>query len=270
MSAEFRDLDERAYRAIPALSGSAVGDLLRSPAKYRYRIDHPDESPSMSLGTLAHAIILGTGMDMVAVSPYATFTTKAAKEWRDEQTAAGLTVVKEADVEAAQAMADAVSWTRAAMSWLGKPGRSEVSIVGDVDGTPVKGRIDRLADDEPRVIDLKSARDASPEGFARAVGDHAYHGQMGLYSLLLEEALGVPALPPVLVVAENTPPHLVAVYELDATAIDQGRRMALEAVNRYRDCTATGVWPDGMPEGTTPLGLRNWDFDKWDRALLSA
>ena len=90
--------------------------------------------------------------------------------------------------------------------------------------------------------DLKTARDASPKGFARAVAQHGYEVQQGWYQDVRELITGSRGKFRFIVV-ESTAPYLVGVYQLDYTFEDMGKAKALAARILYRQCVDAGVWP---------------------------
>lgn len=108
-----------------------------------------------------------------------------------------------------------------------------------------------------RPVDLKSANDASEEGFKKAVETYAYDMQQEFYLDGIEAATGVrPANMP-FVVVEPEAPYLVGVYVLgiEYCMIGQGRyRTALNAIHEAKE---TGKWP-GLPETITVLEPRRF------------
>ena len=61
---------------------------------------------SLDLGQLAHMFVLGGEAKGFVVSPYETFRTKEAREWRDSVTKAGKTIVDHAQYEAISSIVD--------------------------------------------------------------------------------------------------------------------------------------------------------------------
>lgn len=256
------DLTEAEYRAIPALSGTGVADLLRSPALYRHKLDNPDPpTPAMALGTLAHAFVLGTEPTAV-VSPYPDFRTKEAREWRDSQT---LDVVTAETWERAEAMAVAVRSHPAARLLLDSPGIAEATLEWQEGDTPCKGRVDWLVDGA-FVVDFKTTRDI--EAFGRSIGAYGYHAQVMHYRRGVA-ASGEPAdLPrPVFIVVENEPPHRVGVWRLSERDAAQGEAMCEEAYRRYADCVEAGAWPTGLPDEIVETDIPPWALRVWDERI---
>lgn len=258
-------ITEAEYRAIPALSGTGVADLLRSPALYRWKIDNPSEStPSQTVGTLAHALILGQEHPFI-LSEFPDFRTKAAQEWKAEQIAAGREVVTADTWDTAHRIAEAVRAHPAAAELLAMPGEAERVVEWTEGDTPCKGRLDWLAG---AVVDIKTTR--SIETFDKHIGEYGYHAQVMHYRRGAI-ANGLPAEPrPLFIVAENEAPYRVRVMQLSEIDAAQGEAMCLEAYRRWADCMAAGVWPSGLPEGVTQTNIPAWSARVWDARIEGA
>ena len=252
---------EAQYRAMPGLSGTGIKTILESPAQWKWEQDHPRVATSaMNLGTIAHALILNQPLSVV-VTDYPDFKTKAAREWRDEQEALGLIVVKADVMETAEAMARAVREHPAASALLGEPGVSEAVAIGQHRQRPLKGRIDRLTTE--RVIDIKTDRDVSPLGIQKAMATYGYPGQLRHYAQLTDTA----DKPAIIIAVRNAAPHFVAVYEIDELTWDLAGRAVAKAWDIYADCLDTDTWPTGLHEGIEPIDLRPWAFDQLDELV---
>ena len=242
-------LDEQLYHAHPALSSTQARRLLESPAKYRHALTVP-EAPKAAwdLGTAVHAKVLGVGAQTVVIpedllGANDAVSTKAAKDWIADARAAGQTPVKRAVADEVDAMTEAVLGHTMARTLLEQPGGTpEASVFSTDPDTDVamRARFDYLA---TIAVDLKTARDASPAGFARASADHGYHVQRGHYLDALKFADGQMSDGFVFVVVENVAPYLVGVYRLNSEFEEIGERRARQARRIYRECLDTGVWP---------------------------
>ena len=93
------------------------------------------------------------------------------------------------------------------------------------------------------MVDYKTTTDASPEEFARSVARYGYHIQGWWYPALVSALMDEPDPAMVFVVQETEAPYLVAVYELDPTAIKIGGLLGRRAMNTYKACMASGHWP---------------------------
>lgn len=244
------DLEDAAYHSRPELSSTGARLLLPeykgSPATYKYWQGRERNTAAYDLGKAVHARILGVGARAVAypddvLASNGAASTKAAKEWAEAARADGLIPMKAADLQPIEEMAEAVLTHELAGAILEKaPGR-EVSIFSEVDGVPVRARFDIYSDNAG--ADLKTAADASPDGFTRAVRQYGLHFQEAWYRDVRRAETGADLDAFKFIVVEKEPPHLVAVYDLDIVFRDIGREQATTARNLWRECTTTGVWP---------------------------
>lgn len=254
-------ITEAEYRALPALSGTQVATILKSPALFRYGLDHPRASTgAMGFGTIVHALVLGQPLPCI-ISEYDDYRTSAAKEWKAAQEAAGLIVIKLDEMESAQQAAAAVKAHGVAHAILTAPGRSEVSVTGEHRGLALKGRIDRLPDVGP-IVDLKTARDVTPHGIATSMAEYGYATQLAHYAALTDRLE-----PPVIVAVENTAPYRVAVYQIDALTWDLAQRATALAWDVFADCVESDTWPSGLPDDVTEIGLKPWAYDELEERV---
>lgn len=106
------------------------------------------------------------------------------------------------------------------------------------------------------IVDVKSARDASPDGFAKSIYDHGYHRQGALY---LEgcEAVELPTQHFVNVAVEKEAPFAVVVYRLREDAILAGANQLKPLKALYADCLAKGEWP-GYSGDVMDISIPEW------------
>jgi hypothetical protein len=135
-------------------------------------------------------------------------------------------------------------------------------------GTWWRCRWDHMPEPDPRyrpvIGDYKTtAKDgAAPAKFARSVADFRYYLQAYVYSAGYAAVFGDRiSAPPgyALIAQERTAPYRVAVYELDPAALRKGREDAERAMEIYRDCTESGIWPGYSPE-IELLDLPYWAY----------
>jgi hypothetical protein len=244
----FNAMPEAEYHAQPALGSTSIKWLLKSPAKYRQYISEPEKPKAeYDLGSLVHSRVLGVGAQ-IAVYPEEILasngaaSTSAAKAWALEQREAGMIPMKADAATDVHNMSEAVLAHRGARQILeAAPGR-EVSLFATdpATGVDVKARFDIYGDKD--CADLKSALDASPDGFMRAVWKLRYDVQQEHY-LKVRELLGKGRPRFRFIVVENTAPFLVGVYELDEQWQEIGDVWATAARRIYRECTDAGIWP---------------------------
>lgn len=242
-------LPENEYHAHPALSSTGARQLLGSPARFHYAQTHPQEQKdAFDLGHAVHKKVLGAGANVIEyppehLTPSGNASTKAATvEWVELQRANGLVVISAAQAAHVAGMTEAVLAHPKARELLEQKGnRREVSMFATCPDTDVemRARFDLYADISG---DLKSARDASPKGFAKAIAQHGYHVQKAWYQDVRELITGDRGRFRFIAV-ESAPPYLVGVYDADYNFEDMGKTKALAARNIYRQCVDANTWP---------------------------
>lgn len=256
------DIPADLYHADPvdggSLSSSGARLILKSPARFRHEQKHPSgTTKAFDIGHAAHMLVLGAGPELVQVPPD-EWRTKIVKEQVAAIRAKGKVPLRPTDFTAVHAMAAAIRQHPLA-SVLFDPdgGIPEQVLVWRDDATGVwrramldwrRGRI---------IVDYKTTTDAAPAAFAKSVATFGYHQQDSYYRDGVT-ALGIADDPAFLfVVQEKEPPYLVAVYDLDDEALRIGRDRNRRALERYRDCTESGIWP-GYSAGIETIALPRW------------
>lgn len=252
-----RDMPADTYHAQSGyLSATRAKILLTEggPAKYRYRIDHGQPpSPAFDFGHAAHKLVLGEGETLVEIDA-PDWRTKAARDARDAAYAAGCVPLLGADMRRVEDMAAALSRHPLAVESL--VGEREVSLFHDLDGVPLRSRLDVMGDGH--TADYKSAADASPEGFTRAVWRYGYHLQAAWYRRMRGWLTGE-WLPFRFVAQEKTAPYLVSVWEVSADYLDLGEADMDAAIAIYRECIESGRWP-GYADEVLTLTPPEWAY----------
>lgn len=253
------DIPEADYHADrDSLSHSGAKLLLKAPALYRYRLDNPEHRDVFDFGQAAHKKVLGVGATICPIDAD-DWRTNAAKAARVEARERGEIPLLAKDAEVVDAMADVLSTHTLAMRLLsdGKPEVSAYSL-DEATGIVRRCRFDWLGSNI--LVDYKSAASAEPDAFVKAAANYGYHQQHPWY-LDVAAALGHPADAFAFIVQEKTPPYLVTVIELPADLVELGRRRNRVALERFRDCTESGLWPGYLPdtEFATPDAPR-WVF----------
>lgn len=256
---------EEIYHALPGLSSTGISRMLHAPAVYRWHADHPSPpKKTFDVGHAVHARVLGVGMpvavipdDLLAANGAAS--TKAAKAFVAEARAAGKTVLKADEYTEVAAMADAV---------LGHPdagpllsgAQPEVSLLWDDPFADVRcrGRLDYWHERANVAVDLKSARSADPQRFARHAVEYGYPEQGVHYRTGAALLTGRDDFPRFIhTLVEKEPPYLVSVVELDPAFLDIAYDRVRHAIDLYAHCQETGRWP-GYGDGIHPVCPPAW------------
>jgi len=202
-------------------------------------------------------------------------TTEKLRWWDAFATAnEGKESVDAGDIAEAKLCQDGLNADPKCREFLALPGFSEVEIqwVDEATGLPCKAKLDRLA--RHAIIDLKTAADATTEGFKKAAFRLGYHRQAAWYLGGVESALKQGTLPPavadllqgvapklfVFPVVEKDDEHLAHCFPATEDFIQRGRDENALLMRELKHCMLTGNWP-GLSQhesGMTPLGLPSW------------
>jgi hypothetical protein len=257
-------LTDDEYHRLESLSNSGLKLLLQEggPARYRYWRDHPEPpKPEYEEGSAFHTLMLGIGAGLVEVDAD-SWRTKAAKQEAERIRSEGGIPLLPDRYRMVHEMFDA-AMSVPVVAQLFEQGVSEHSIqwTDTETGVHLRCRPDWLR--PGLVVDLKTTNDASPKGFGKSVVNFGYDTQDDLYRTGCCEAMGWDDCAFVFVVTEKAPPYMTAVYELDDEARAIGRAKVRRAIEIYRDCTESGLWP-GYGAAIQQLRLPKWATYEWD------
>lgn len=263
------------YHDRPEISRSMLSDFIESRRLYQMRYvtrDTPPWSrPSEQVfvdGTNIHTAILQPWLfdQIVRVIPSQVLTSNGQArghrydDWLDDEQAeareAGIrsiVPVKESKLDQLRRIADAVHeatngilncpqaiveqpifWSEGGQKWRAMP-----------------DWLQRRPDGSFRMIDLKSCRDASPQGFRRACLKHRYWLQDAHYSLGVEYEHCQTVSEFLFIAVEKEPPYLCRVYEIDPADRVAASAKRDEAIRQLNECYESGDWSD---EGEGVIG----------------
>lgn len=264
----------------------------RSPAHYRWWIENPEAdkgSDDFDFGKLFHCAVLEPDhvdarfgfmpndaprdLRHLRNAKAPSKTTLEAIAWWDEWEASnvGRTLVPVSAMDTARRMADNLR-----DHVLRIPtGDREVKILGvellDLCRTEVtyrwtdprtgikcKSRADLVCEELAFGGDLKSALDASPSAFARAVARLRYH-QQHVHYCDGAQAAGTPWRDFLFLACEKVEPYVPAVYVIPAMAEERGRVLRDRALDTLARCLRDDRWP-GYTETVTELNLPAWAY----------
>lgn len=256
-----RVMTREEYDKVDALNWSSLKHLLKSPAHYRHAKLHPEEdSDAKKLGRCIH----------LAVLEPETFTRacviwdggrRQGKEWETfKKSHAGREILKPDEHAHCVAVAASVRADITAAPYL-SGGHAEGSLLWLEEryGLACKARLDFITRDlvsGGTLVDLKTTRDASLEGFGRECWRLHYHTQAAWYSDG-HYALTGKRLPYVLVAVEVTAPYVVQVYEVTELELELGRQEYRGLLEQLVECRAESKWK-GYATGKQRLRLPKW------------
>jgi hypothetical protein len=175
------------------------------------------------------------------------------------------------DYAEAKAIADAVKNHDTAGA-LFQDGDAELSMFARDEefGIWLRGRTDYLTwlDGQPVIVDLKTAADTADDARAKSAAEHSYYIQDPVYRHILAAILGCDPedIDFVFVVVQTSGRYQVRMHRLHPLDYERGREQMRIAMEKYRDCTATGVWPD-HPEDIDDLALPGYARSRIDRRI---
>lgn len=122
-----------------------------------------------------------------------------------------------------------------AMSLLKASGWSEVSLVFDVNGVRMKGRIDRFSESAKFILDAKKCRigHGTMEECRKAIGDYGYLRQMAIYRKGIEVLLGIKPRCIWLFIEEG-PPYEPQIVEAEEWELDHAWSVVSGIIDAYR------------------------------------
>jgi hypothetical protein len=245
------------------LSASGAKVLLKpgGPARFHHQrqTGAVEIKREFDIGHAVHTLVLGAGPEPV---PFVG-TGADPEAWRSNADKAAVAAIraegkvplKQSDFETATAMAVAVRKHPIGGKLLtsGRPERALIWQDGTT-GVMCRAKADWLRVDG--IADLKTTESAAPEALSKAVHNYGYAIQAAFYLRGFRAAAAASRDPFFAFVAvEKTAPHLVHVHQLSARALAYGDRKVSEALEIYRDCTASGHWPGYPDDEITEIDL---------------
>jgi hypothetical protein len=283
----YHDLSFESYLHIPAVSQTVLKHMDQSPAHCRHFMDTPMTlSPAMEFGTLVHAGKLEPEQLMerylvmpdfandprncktdgsMPSSPTATSWYKQRVErFKVEAERTGKAIISEIDFARMMAMLRRMEDHRVVKMAFDRQGGHETVQIWECPYTGLlcKARCDALLTDTklPTILDLKTTRDASEDGFVRSILKFKYHLQAAWYVDGYRVIAGKDANF-VICAIESEPPHGLQLFELDDEWIRLGRNEYLPLVRQFHQCWATDSWPQYTPEIKVPV-IPEWSRKK--------
>lgn len=121
-------------------------------------------------------------------------------------------------------------------------------------------RVIKLTNDENLfwITDLKTTKDASPDGFRREIANLAYHLQNWIYHRVVRGITGA-KVNLTNVALEKAVPIGVGVYNPEQRAWDTAAWQVRRTLEKFRWCQSIGRWPK-YEENIVELGPPNWYY----------
>lgn len=248
----FDGLAPEEYFSVEAIGSGALKLLLRSAGHFRIECDAPSApTPAMRFGIATHFGTLepDTFASRVRVMPALNLKRprdrEIAAEFHAEAAKTGAVVLSAPDHRRCLNTCAAIRAHPAAARLLhGAIVERSLFWTDARYNVPCRARWDIFNTTHGAIVaDVKTCRDASPDGFGRDAANLFYHAQAGHYTSGGQHLIGDPAIDSfVFIAAESEPPHAVACYRVDDASMAAGMHHADIAYSRYQEAARTGKW----------------------------
>jgi len=245
------------------ISASALKKLKVSPAHYKEQ-EEAEETEALIFGSAYHSYMLepkkfeteyyvfdDTAICQVLIgegykSPRAT---KVYKEWEESEyrIIGDRKIIAKESFERIKTMHERMMRHPYAKMLLAN-GYNEQGFKGSIEteaGTiNIKFKPDHVNENKKIIVDLKTALDASADGFTRNAADMSYHIQAALYCDLMEYITG-DGIPYTFffIAQEKKQPYAFNIFECSPQFISQGRYEYEMLLQMYKYCLDNDTWP---------------------------
>ena len=248
-------MTEQEYRTAGGINKSALWEMRKSPAHYKYLLDHPaEDTPALHFGRALHsAVLTPTAFKRdYRKAPDIDRRTKTYTAWKDSLPD-GVEELTAKDAQIIRDMVKAIRKDKRAAELLRGTRREKPLFWTDNrTGLLCKCRIDALS--SSAAIDLKTTTDASSRAFQRDAMKYGYHLQAAHY-LNGIEAVTRNRPDWYFIAVEKSAPYAVHVFKATDQFIEYGDFMRDELLEAVKRCTESGTW-DGY-------SMDNLDAPEW-------
>lgn len=251
-------MTEQEYRQHPAVNKSTLWEMRKSPAHYKWSLEHQrEDTAALKFGRAFHMAVLQPEEfnSSYLIAPDIDRRTKAGREaWQQFLAEAGnKELISQSDYDMINGMYEAI-WTNDDAKALLEECETEKPVfwVDDATGIECKCKMDAVK--PGTLVDLKSCGDASTNAFMREALKYGYdvqsaHYLRGYRSIYTEQAAFW------FIAAEKTPPYAVNVIRASDAFIDRGTWTLIDLMDKLKECRDKDEWPG---YGTNELVLPEW------------
>lgn len=278
--------------ASPTLSSSIAKVMLADTPRHAW-FAHPRLNPAFeaksddkfSLGSVAHELLLGRGGGCY-VCCYPDWRTKKAQEERAQALSDGALPILlhqyEQAIDVAQAVCRRMRQIEECLRLFDPFGNPDVArfvngvaervlIWQDIGGPLCRAMIDWQGPSETEIWDVKTTgAGLSDDEIARTIVNMGYDLSAAFYlrglTQLLPQHAGRFKFRWIFV--QDEAPFECRVVEPDAAMLTIGDRKAALAIEKWRRCLETDLWP-GYPPAVTRVSLPGWAETKWMAVEMS-
>lgn len=234
------NLSAREYRADTGVSQSMLKPFAVSPAQARWEHTHPrTPTKNMQLGTVVDSMVFGTPPSYTT-SPFDSFRTDKAKEWRDAQEKRGTIILTQDELAMCRRMTDRTQ----EFPIMQTMARSQAALFHGEGVERRKGLLDWTPNKEAVIVDLKCCEDCSARGFSNAISAFQLDIQAAWYTDLWQLVTGeIEPRQFGFVCVEWDEPHRAKFWVMPDEWVELGRAKYRRYFETYQACVTTGDWP---------------------------
>ena len=243
-----REISFDDYKKIDAVNASFIKRFAKCPAAAGMKIE---PTRNMIIGSAVHAWALEgeeSFLSQFVVAPKVNKRTNDGKaEWAAfEQANEGKTLLSHEEFETVQGCVNSLRNHPLASRMLKESeGQPEVTLqwIDGATGLAMKSRLDRLPRPDKRtVIDIKTASDASLNGFTRQIVNLSYDLQAAVYTNGAKSC-GIDVDSFVFIAVQNSAPFQVSVVAISDEWMSWAQSEVDRQMGLIKQCKARGVWP---------------------------
>lgn len=256
-------MTEKDYNAAEGIRRSALWQLTKSPAHFRYYLENPPETtPAMTFGIAVHtAVLTPEALDKQFAVINLDMRTKEGKAAKQAALDEGKTILTGDQMEMLDGILRSLREHPMAKRLLDGPHETPYFWTDELTGETCKCRTDAETDVDGQhiVVDLKTCNDASTEAFMRDAIRLGYHVQAAMYAEGVRAVTGQDSVF-VFVAVEKEPPYAVNILQCDGAFMLRGMDEYRYLLGLYHECKTKNNWPgyEGLGGNINTLELPAW------------
>lgn len=253
------------YHSLPSINSSKIADAFQSAAFYNWKHNlkkiAEEHSDALEFGQAMHTALLEPDIfksKKVILPDFGDQRSPTNREKKQKffaQLPEGAITLTEQDAETITEMLK-VLLGHAKIPNMLNAGISELSAFWSEDGVDYRARADYISQKNKLLIDYKTTKDASVEGFAREVIKYNYQLKMAHYKRGFEMN-GFKIEEVSIIAQEKKPPYHVNVFYLDPYFLECGEEDRQIGIKRIIEGNKNGNWI-GYTEEIKHLTAPSW------------
>ena len=240
-------MTEKQYRTAPGVNKSTLWNLRKSPAYYKWCLEHPQEdTAAFKFGRAVHAAILTPAAykrDFAIIPAGIDRRTKAGKEEYQAfiEASAGKEIITAEDAETVAGIVRAFKKNPDAVALLKGTKREKPLFWTDDNDIDCKCRVDAFK--SGIMVDLKTAADAETDTFCREAIRYGYDVQAAHYIDGYQHKVSSVRPDWYFIVIEKAEPYSINILKADIGFLDYGYMRRLELIEKLKTCTESNSFP---------------------------